>query len=57
MAIGDAARCPTPARLAVTPPGAFDNIVVTEQMPDCGPTVDVSPVLPDRISDYAEALG
>ncbi len=53
---GDVATCPAPARLQVTPPDALDNIVVAEQMPDCSPDVQVSAVLPDRISNYSDPL-
>ncbi|MDQ6946715.1 MAG: DUF4232 domain-containing protein [Actinomycetota bacterium] len=55
--IGNADICPTPARLEVTPPDAYDNVVVTEHMPACGPDVQVSSVFPGRINNYAEALG
>ncbi len=53
---GDVATCPAPAQLEVTPPDALDNIVVTEQMPDCSPVVQVSAVLPDRIGNYSDPL-
>jgi hypothetical protein len=53
---GSATSCPSPARLEVTPPNAFDYIVVVDHMPDCGGNIQVSAVLPGRISDYAQHL-
>ncbi len=53
---GTATSCPSPARLEVTPPNAFNSIVVAEKMPDCGPDVPVSAVLPGVINDVAQAL-
>jgi hypothetical protein len=42
--------------MEVTPPNAFDFIVVAEKMPNCLAGVEVSAVLPGRISDYAQPL-
>lgn len=51
-----ATSCPSPARLEVTPPDAFDYIVVVDHMPDCAGNIQVSAVLLGRISDYAQHL-
>jgi len=53
---GGATSCLIPARVEVTPPNSYTNIVITEHMPDCGANVAVSAVHAGLIANYAQAL-
>ncbi len=54
--VASGSTCLTPARIEVTPPNAFDHLVIPEKMPDCGPNVQVSAVTAGILTNYAQAL-